>query len=297
MPKGLKKLIKERIAFLEAIPDDFINQTVRGAESPLFDLVVSEFVDKLDTKDGKILNTIANLRLVAAIDKAWQKFQAKAGLEVVEQHLSNFEKIVNTNVEYYKHILEDNETFLNRAKGITSIINRRLGINPDGTLIKEGYLGGILEDVSVRNQLKEFSIKSVANGAGFEQFKKDFSTYIKGNDAKLGVLSKYYRNIAYDSYKQIDGLHNKLFGQKFGLIYFLYDGTIIKTTRKFCRRHCYKIFTVEEAQQWIKDPDLTAIPDNYDPLVDMGGFGCRHIPRFLTNDMAIDLEPGLKQLI
>lgn len=292
--KGLKRIIREKISFLDAIPDEFINQTVRGAESPLFDIVVSEFVDKLETENGKILPSINNFRLIGAIDKAWERFQAKYGLGIVNKHLSNFSQIVNNNVEYYRTILEKNKTFITRAKTITDVINRRLGINPDGSLIKSGYMGGILEDVSVRNQVKEFSIKAVANSSGYEQTRKELGEFIKGSDGKLGVLQKYYRNVAYDSYKQIDGENNKQFGQTFNLKYFVYDGTIIKTTRLFCRKHVGHIFTLEQAAEWINDPDLTAAPLNYDPLVDMGGYACRHTPRFLTDDMAYDLDPSLK---
>lgn len=290
--KGLKKLIREKIAYLDAIPDEFINQ-VRGAESPLFDLIVSDFIDLLDTKDGKILKTTANFRLVSAIDKIWVQFQAKHGLALVESHLSSMETIVKNNLDYYSEILTNNKAFIDRAKNITSLINRRLGINPDGSLIKKGYIKGILDDESVRNELKEFAIKGVANSSGFDDFKSKFEKLIKGDTDKLGGLSSYYRNIAYDSYKQLDGLNNKIFGEQFGLTYFVYDGTIIKTSRTFCKTHVDLIFTVEQAKEWINDPDLTAIPPNYDPLVDMGGYGCRHTPRFITDDMAFALDPAL----
>lgn len=294
MPKGLKRIIREKISFLDAIPDEFINKTVRGAQSPLFDLVVSEFVDKLETEDGKILPSAKNFRLISAIDKAWEQFQAKQGFDIINKHLSNFSKIVGNNTDYYKNILAENKAFITKAKNITSIINRRLGINLDGSLIKSGYMGGILEDVSVRNQIKEFAIKSVANGTGFEGMKKELSEFIRGKDATYGVLQKYYRNIAYDTYKQIDGLNNKLFGEEFNLKYFVYDGTIIKSSRKFCRKHVGLIFTLAQAAEWVNDPDLTAAPLNYDPLVDMGGYACRHTPRFLTDDMAYELDPSLK---
>lgn len=297
MPKGLKRIIREKISFLDAIPDEFINQTVRGAQSPLFDILISEFADKLEVENGKILRSTKNFQLISAIDKAWLAFQEKQGFDVVTKHLSNFAKIVGNNLDYYQNILAENKSLITKAKNIASIINRRLGINPYGSLIKSGYFGGILEDTTVRNQIKEFAVKSVANGTGFDQYKKDFREFVKGNDDKLGVLQKYYRNIAYDSYKQIDGLNNKLFGQEFNLKYFVYDGTIIKTTRKFCRKHIGLIFTVEQANEWVNDPDLTAAPLNYDPLVDMGGYACRHTPRFLTDGMAFDLDPSLKPLV
>ena len=292
--KGLKKLIREKVAFLDAIPDEFINQTVRGAESPLFDIIASEFIDKLETEQGRILATLNNFRLVGAIDKAWVTFQERQGIKIVDQHISNFDKIVGQNREYYENILTKNKTFVTRAKDITDIINRRLGINSDGTLIKSGYMGGVLEDPSVRNQIKEFAIKSVANGDGLDTTKQSLAKFIKGDQDKLGVLAKYYKGISYDVYKQIDGLNNKLFGKEFKLKYFIYDGTIIKTSRKFCRKHVGLIFTDEQAADWINDPDLTAIPLNYDPLLDLGGYGCRHIIRYLTNEMAYELEPSLK---
>jgi len=294
--KGLKKIIRQKIAFIDAIPDTFINQTIRGAESPLFDVIVSQFLDKLEVKDGVILSSQNNYRIVGAIDKAWATFQLKNGIEIINAHISNFGTIVGNNIKYYQDILTKNKTFITKAKNITSVINRRLGINADGSLIKSGYMGGILEDVSVRNQIKEFSIRAVANGNGFDDTKANLAEFIKGNDEKLGVLRKYYRNIAYDTYKQIDSMQNKLFGEEFELTYFVYDGNIIKTTRKFCRTHVGLIFTNKQAEEWKDDPDLTAAPLNYEPLVDLGGYGCRHIIRYLTQEMAEDLDPTLKAI-
>lgn len=294
--KGLKRIIREKIKFLDAIPDEFINQTVKGGQSPLFDIMVSEFLDKLEKdENGNILASTSNFRLINGIDKAWKDFQQKHGIEIVNKHLSNFAKIVSQNVDYYREILTVNKSFIQQAKNITTIINRRLGINSDGTLIPGGYMGDLLDDISVRNQVKEFALRNVANSSGFDATKKNLSDLINGSDGKLGALQKYYRNIAYDTYKQVDSLNNKLFGEEFNLKYFVYDGTLIKTSRKFCIKHCYNIYTVEQSKEWVNDPDLK-VPnlETYEPLIDLGGVGCRHMIRFVTDEMAFALEPALK---
>lgn len=289
----LTKIIRAKIKFLESIPDDFIGQTVGSAEGALLKALVKDITDQLVVENGVILNTKANMQLVAQIDTVWAVFQSSYGYEVMSAHVANFQKIIHLNDDYYGEVLGRSKKFRRGRSKVAELVSRRLGINPDGSLIKKGYLGGMMEDVTVKNEIKEFVMRGVVNSSGFSEFNQQFRDRVAGLDGKPGLLRKWYRNIGYDVYKQADGLTNLKFSEEFDLQHFVYDGTLIKTSRKFCKARVGRVFTRKQAELWKNDPDLVASPLNYNPIVDMGGYACRHMPRFITKEMALDLDPTL----
>jgi hypothetical protein len=90
---------------------------------------------------------------------------------------------------------------------------------------------------------------------------------------------------------------------------------VIKDSRDFCVCHNDKVFSVDEAQEWktwtpskgkypegytIQQKDINAVPSylsypGYDPLVDAGGYNCRHIMGFISDSLAEKLRPDLKK--
>ena len=70
-----------------------------------------------------------------------------------------------------------------------------------------------------------------------------------------------------------------------GLNYFIYTNSLISTSRPFCKEHAGKAFTIEETKNWVNSP-LLNMPEkwkpSYIPLVHMGGFNCRHFPKYIT---------------
>lgn len=290
--KSIDQIVKEKIKFLESLPDNFLNQTIGGAEAPLFSLLLEEFISALDVKEGRILSSAKNMRLVSAMDNIFKTWTDTQGVGIIRKHASNIGNIVDYNNEYYKEALGRSDEFLKGRKSIEAIINRRIGLNEDGSLIQKGYLKNLLDDPTVKNQVQEFAVKGVSQASGYDDFRRSFETLIKGNDETLGVLKKWHRNISYDIYKQVDGLQNDLFSKEFKLKYFIYDGTLIKTSRLFCKKRVGLVFSREEAEDWKNDPDLTARPLNYNPFTDIGGYACRHSLRFLTNEMAWELDPS-----
>jgi SPP1 gp7 family putative phage head morphogenesis protein len=57
--------------------------------------------------------------------------------------------------------------------------------------------------------------------------------------------------------------------QQAGVTKYLYDGTIIATTRDFCRERVGKIFTLQELEAMDNGQGLPVIPS-------LGGYNCRH---------------------
>ena len=92
---------------------------------------------------------------------------------------------------------------------------------------------------------------------------------------------------------------------------------MIDDSRDFCAAHNNKVWTIEESKEWInwtpskgeypmdytvKAKDLYSVPGymsypGYDPLLDRGGYNCRHSLGFISQDLAFKLRPELNELI
>jgi len=75
--------------------------------------------------------------------------------------------------------------------------------------------------------------------------------------------------------------------KKNNLEHFIYTNSLIDTSRDFCIHRAGKAFTMKETEDWVNDPELP-ISDKwkatYNPLLHMGGFNCRHFPKFITKE-------------
>jgi hypothetical protein len=97
--------------------------------------------------------------------------------------------------------------------------------------------------------------------------------------------------------------------------YFIYQGGLINDSRDFCAAHNNKVWYYKEAFYWgewtpskgeypsgyeIKQIDIYKVPSylnypDYDPLIDRGGYNCRHSLGWISEDMAFVLRPELKK--
>jgi hypothetical protein len=117
-------------------------------------------------------------------------------------------------------------------------------------------------------------------------------------------------------YQLYDAAYNSTLAQEFDMNYFIYQGGLIKDSRDFCAAHNNKVFSREEAADWVnwvpsmgdypagyeikqKDTSHPSYMDypGYTPLVDRGGYNCRHMLGWISDELAFDLRPDLKPTI
>jgi len=126
-----------------------------------------------------------------------------------------------------------------------------------------------------------------------------------------------YRSIydlAYNVYQHYEAVYNLTFATGIRMNYFIYQGGTDDDSRDFCVAHSNKVWSIEEAEQWkewtpyyeiknnqfpegyeIKQKDIYAVPgylsyEGYNPLVDRGGYNCRHQLSFITENLALKLR-------
>lgn len=90
-------------------------------------------------------------------------------------------------------------------------------------------------------------------------------------DAKL---RRHAGQMVHDSLAQFDATLLKKFGEDTGAEEWKYTGTLINTSRQWCRDHVNRIMTTEEIREEWKDHWAGKAPG--DPFIVRGGYNCRH---------------------
>jgi len=275
------KIQKRKDKFLED-RESVLKKKVTGAEKKLLDLIFKDFLDKLETSDGKIVSSGKNITLTQAIDKIFKTFESRINANLVKDYVNDIKKIGSLNESYFK-IFEPNAK---KFKGIKDSAQKgiftRLGLNSDGKLKRGGFLAEFLTDNRQKRQLKTMVTDAITSGQGFSQLREAVQTLTVGNKQVQGQLQSNYRQFVYDTYSQIDRFESGLYADAIGMDAFKYAGGKIRTTRKFCCQRNGQIFTVQEAEKW-QSLRFEGKTKNYNPLIDLGGYNCRHSTQYLSN--------------
>ena len=195
-------------------------------------------------------------------------------------------------MDYYTNF-EPKTKLLPIAKRTEANVKSWLGIE-DGELKPNGYLDTLINSEAAKTVIKNASFKAVYTGEGWETTKKNFSEIIKGDRFTLGAFERYHRNYSYDLYSQLDRATGKIYAQEIGLQFAIYEGGIIETSREFCKEHNGNVYHISEIEKF--NPK-TAKQPNYNPVTDLGGYGCRHHLNWIPQSLALLLRPEAEKFI
>jgi len=315
LPRRIADILKKKQAFIDSQRDK-LESTVIRLQSRLFDDILSELLPELDIKDGFIQDTAKNYRLMSVLDKTYKDFTAYSNNIILSQIVTGTAKIASLSENYFQVMLSGNlpERFDKIIKSTTKMINLRMGLD-GGKLVSGGYLKSFFESNTVGTELKEMTAKAVTSNMDKKEYIKLLRDKITGYEGKSGISERQYQRFAYDLYQQYDAAYNKSIGNEFGYKYFVYQGGLIGDSRDFCAAHNNKVWSIEEAESWaewtpskgeypagyeVKQKDIYAVPSylgypGYDPLIDRGGYNCRHALGWIPDDIAFDMRPDLKE--
>lgn len=292
--KQLKQLIKkfagDRTKLIDALLAD-LEKSVTAAQKQLLQRFVADWVESLDVDDatGQIKNTLRNKRLLNNIDNIFSQYVKTEGVAIAKTMMDGIKQVLDFNGEYYKGFNKKVDVIPIQAQAV-EVIKSWLGIKGNGWLQGNGYLSKTINDPKTLSDLKDLGLRAVIGQQGYEATKSAVKLFIDGNPQTAGALQKYYRNFVYDIYSQVDRTTAMIYADKLKLDYAIYEGGLIKTSRKFCRERNGKVFTRDEIS--VMDPKV-GIPDNYNPFTDMGGYGCRHHWNWIPYSLAIVFRPDL----
>jgi len=281
--ENFDKIQKKKDSFLEK-SESSLDKKVTGAERKLLDLITKDFLDKLETEDGKIVSNGKNVTLTQAIDKIFKTFDERINASLVKDYVNDIKKVSALNESYFKIFEPNAKKFKGIKDSAEKGIRTRLGLDTDGKIRRGGFLSGFLTDNTQKRQLKTMVTDAITSGQGFSQLRESVQTLTIGNKQVQGQLQSNYRQLIYDTYSQLDNFQSGLYADAIGMDAFRYAGGKIRTTRKFCCQRNGKIWTVEEAEKW-QSLKFQGKTKNYNPLIDLGGYNCRHSTQYISNEL------------
>jgi hypothetical protein len=314
LPKRLADILKKKQEFIDSQRDRMENTIIRQ-QSQLFNDIVGDIIPQLDVKDGQIVENAKNYRLIAQLDKTYKSFQSVADQVMIDQIASATSKIGKLTAGYFEIALAGSvpARFDKAVQSTNKIMNLRIGLDGD-KVFKGGWLDSYFNSNTLGMDLKDMTSKAVTSNMDMKDFIKMLKNKITGTEDYKGGLEKKFDAYAYDLYQQYDRAYNLSIGNEFGFTYFLYQGGLIDDSRDFCAAHNNKVWSIEESKTWatwtpaqgeypsgyvVKAKDIYAVPSylgypGYDPMINMGGYRCRHSPGWLPDDIAKDMRPDLK---
>ena len=269
---------------------------------------MDRFLDLFETDNGVIVfNNKNNLTASEAITKIFDQFNSSQMNKYLNKFVKDISEITDMSIKYHSTMAESVEKFKTISERVRNKMSFRLGIDNKGRNIKNGFLNRFAADTGLKNSV----INKVVEGISKQISKKDMlsllKTHIKGDKPLSGALVKRFKTTIHDVYSQYDRSMSKEFATDLKLKAFIYAGGIINESRRFCIKRNNKVFTIEEAEKWVDDPDLPKTKAEkksgkvvgYDPLINMGRWmgdseSCRHHPSFISNAEAIRLRPDLE---
>lgn len=272
-------------------------ESVIEMQKKLLDDYLTSFVGTLEVQNGVILNTTANFARISSIDKVFDRFSETFQKNRLRKFAVDLLDISRLSLEYYKETGFDEKT-LSRIQGAVKQVESYIGIS-NNKLVRGGYLETLGLSNKVRLELKNYVLNSITTKKGYRQFLKGFENLVVGPNKKTdGLLQSYYRQYAYDKFNQVREVANNYAAEEIGLNFFLYEGSLIKTSRAFCEKRAGKVFSIAESKTWKNDPDLIdkKTKESYNPLIERGRYNCRHWINYISRELAVELRPDLKKI-
>jgi len=174
----------------------------------------------------------------------------------------------------------------------------------------------LLEDRKTIIEIKQYLINVVIpqrNSLHSKDIVKELNQIVSNSKLYGKSLGWDIKDLEFNIQMQCNRMYNKILAEELDMKYFIYSGTLLTgmNSRDFCREHNSHVYNVEEAKEWVRwtpskainitefnQQDLNIVPPymnypGYDPLVDLGGYNCRHHLGFITDGLAKKLRPDI----
>lgn len=292
-----EEIEKNKLEFIETRVSQLKGKVI-GLEKTLFRAILSRFIVDLQTDNGIIANTPKNLALISTIDDIYNEFNIKHQSKLTTEYAKDLIKIGSFNQDYFKKVVEENKAEVNDKLRKRSL--EVLGIEKKGTntiIKKGGYLDMFLNDTTVKTQIKRRAVLAIQVGQTTQDLRKTIASDIITTNQKEGLLKRYWRQNAIDTYSAFDRSTGKALADEYNLQACFYSTGTESDSRYFCKHNVGKVYLREEVEEW-KDyvnkkrggkyiGAIVESKSSYNPFIQQGGINCKHSLRWISNRTAL----------
>jgi hypothetical protein len=313
LPKNLSDILLKKDQLLMK-QQALLDKALLSYQNDVLTSMINTLYGKLDVVNGVIQDTLNNYQVLSQIDRTLSEVE-KMNVEQISGRISKAtSKSAELSNTYFRIALtgQSLEKLNNIAVNASKKMGLRLGYVED-RLVRGGYLDNLLNIEDLKAQAFNLINKYLATQAPIKDLVKELSTLINGE--KEGFIERKYRNLAHDLYMQYDAAYNNTLAKAYEMNYFVYQNGLVDDSRDFCIEHNGYVYHRDILETWstwtpakaihlteIKQKDINKIPSyldyaGYDPVIDRGGYNCRHILGWISDELAFELAPELKNKI
>jgi len=284
-----REVAKIKADFIDS-REKLIRSKISQKQLDLFDELFNKYLASLS---GKEFSSAEELKVISKIEKAVKDFSIQTNSAILKEYATSSTSLGDLNMAYFATMFDDPKRLDLIKQKTQQSLNKRLGLNEDGTLKKSGFIDKAIADTSMQKEIVKATKKAISNNYDLQMLKQTFSDIIVGNQEQSGIFERYYNTFAKDILNTIDNSNSKIFADELGLKHAYYSGGLMKTSRPFCIKHNGKIFTQDQIDNFKNDPLIQdmygANISDYDPNELPGGYGCKHSLDYITADLAIGI--------
>jgi len=294
MPKTPKGIFSDKMDLIDQSGIKLKN-SYRLAERWLMARIIESVIPELEVEDGVIKNTNANQNIITnKLNVVFAALRTGRNRDIVDDVLGTMGKITKANNSYFGIVGDLAEKkFVSASDRVSTIMKKSLGFNPDGTIRPNSFLAGISNNDEINAQIRDMAIRNIQGGNTVRQFTEELRDSIVTDKNGLGIMNRYYSETVNDRFAQYDRAEAKGFADELKMQAFIYSGGKVADTRKFCCQRNGKVFTRDESKRW-SSMKWSGKNRGYVPLIDMGGYNCRHSPQWISNRVALRRRPDLE---
>lgn len=279
----INEYINKLHELIDGSVDDF-NNAMPDIQIQVADKI-NLLIKDLDLKGDRISNTVKNLKLIGKIKSELERIVFNKNLRTkIDDYLNAYHDVAALQNDYFKNA-DDN---FSPSKLLDEIKNQSIEATSQ-SLTQAGISANVIEPIqSILRQ-------NITTGGKFSDLSNQIREFITTNENGLGALQGYTQQITTDALNQFSAQYSHAVAADLGYEWFMYTGSLLKTSRAFCKALVHKkYYHISELQNiingdfdgFIKDGNMNpktdlpkgmvdgTTPDNF-PIY-RGGYQCGH---------------------
>lgn len=264
--------------------DEKIDELVKGTasrfeklEKLILNEVLSYLSERLLVREQRIVFDANNFGIISKIDTLLSRFST--GIQNIGKYIiRGIGSVMGLTTEQLSQI---DTRAIKTGKTVTDEL-----LNHAATVINKNLN---LERIFLDIKQDAISLLADPKGIDLVELRKALSQKVVGNK----LAQKYFSRWTHDLYSQMQRVGANRMRIELGLRFAIYQGGLIATSRDFCEERNRQCFSDEEIMKW-KELDWEGKPEiGYNPIIDCGGYNCRHRLDWISDEMAKRLRPDL----
>lgn len=214
--KLLRVIDDSLTTFVENLPE---------SEKYIYSKVLSLVKELKVDNYGNIRNTLENVKLIGKIKNQLDGIViSEPYLKNVSSFVSVFEQVAVLNNDYLARVFSD----FKPKPVLNEIKKQAIAITADQ--LTEGGIGN-----QIKNDIVDVLQANISTGGSYANFTDQLRTAIIGKEGEDSPLLKYAKQVATDSINQYNAQYVKAVTNDLGLEWFQYLGSLLTTSRQFCK--------------------------------------------------------------